>query len=162
MNKSYTIFLFLITFCINAQTFSKKQIKNTEWFTDNKDSIFYKRDTIKLIKYSQKSQQQFSKLQIQYDESEYDYLGHFEYVKLGFKKGKNLNFIQINWSQGISYAKGVLFWKYDKNNTIISIYEDKELKYRFKILNLREINLVSKKNKNEAIKSTELTLLHLY
>jgi len=162
MNILYIIFILLMGCSSYGQEFTRKQLKKTEWFADNKDSIFFKTDTIKLIKYVQKSQQQFSKHQIQYDVSEHEHLGHLEYVKLGYKKGGNFNFDQINWSRGISYVRGVLFWKYDENNMIISIYENKNLIYRFKILNLREINLVSKKNKNETIKSTELTLLHLY
>lgn len=161
MNILYLSFILLISFTSNAQSFSKKKIKNTEWFSDNIDSVFFKRDTIKLIKYTQKSQQQFNKFEFQYDESEYEYLGHLEYVKLGFKKGSNFNFNQINWSQGISYVRGVLFWKYDENNMIISIYENKNLKYSFKISSVREIDIVSKTLDQKIIKSTELTLIKL-
>lgn len=151
----------MISFGSYGQSFSKKQIKKTEWFSDNKDSVFFKRDTIKLIKYTQKSQQQFNKYDIQFDEREYDYLGHLEYVTLGFMKARNFSFTQKNWSLGIGYAEGLLFWSYDDKNCILSIYKRKNLIHRFKVLNWNEIDITSNKNKNEKIKSIELTLLRL-
>ena len=34
----------------NNQTITKKDVVNTEWFSHNKDSLFFQSDTIKLIK----------------------------------------------------------------------------------------------------------------
>lgn len=162
MSNFYIIFILLINISSYGQSFSKKFIKNTEWFSDNKDSLFFKKDTIRLVKYPPKLQKRYNKYDIQYNECEYKYLNHLEYIKLEFKKNGNLNLTQKNWHLGIGYPEGMFTWDFRKKEGIISIYKLKKLKDKFKILNTKEIEIDSKHLNNTPLKTTELTMIRIH
>ena len=90
----------LIVQTLNAQTISKKDFLNSEWFSQNADSAFFFSDTIRLIKYS--NIYDHSKDYKIYYESES--LNDTESVKFQFKRNRNLNFWVINYHRS-SIAK---------------------------------------------------------
>jgi hypothetical protein len=46
-----TLFTFLCCIDLSGQTFSKSDFSNTDWFTENIDSLFFKADTVRLIQH---------------------------------------------------------------------------------------------------------------
>lgn len=159
--RLYIIIFICISFNIKGQNFNKKDLINTEWFTDNKDSIFFKKDTIKLIKYSHKSKSKFSNIQTQYLESPNKYLGHSVYVNLGFKRHRDFSFLQNNWHLSISHIKGILSWNYDKKKNMILIYKYGSLDYKLKILTFREIEVETNEINPKRLNTLELTVVRV-
>ena len=158
MYRIYTIFCFTLSLFVNAQTLSKKELRNSEWFSDNKDSVFFKSDTIKLINYKNKSQKQIKDLNVESAVDEYKYFGHSIFVSLYFKKNMNLAFTEQYWHLAASYPNGLFTWNFDKKN-IIYIYKSNKLNYKLKIIGNREIEI--KLNNSELIKTMELTVVKI-
>ncbi|RZK02465.1 MAG: hypothetical protein EOO46_18545 [Flavobacterium sp.] len=159
MIKLHIIFL-CICFVTKGQEFKKSHLTNTEWFANNKDSAYFKNDTIKLIRYIHKSEQQFKNAQTEYDESEYKYLNHLVYVRLGFKSNTNFTFTEHNWSFATGRPDGKLIWDFDRKRRMIMIYENQAILQKFKVISFGEIELESDKT-NQILKSEELIIVKI-
>ena len=81
--------LLLLSGIICGQTFNKKYFINTDWFSNNKDSAFYKADTIRIIKYTNFGPLWSTGGKKEYAEYEAKYLNHGDFAEFGFKKNNN-------------------------------------------------------------------------
>lgn len=114
--------IFLVSWILSpslySQNFSKKYFIKTSWFSNNKDSAFYKEDTIRLIKYINPSPEWTKE---GYAEYEMKYLSHGDYIQIGFNKfnqliltGRRNNYIGIVYDRKSS-------WMFRKKNGQLTI-----------------------------------------
>ncbi|WP_339839607.1 hypothetical protein, partial [uncultured Flavobacterium sp.] len=153
--------LLILTFqsCfIFAQKFEKKYFVKTAWFVNNKDSIFYKSDTLKLIKHVNLGPEWSGK---EYSENEMEYFGHGDFVEIKFERHSNLHF---NWRVGNSHFIIPTLpwkWKYKKDDQTIEIRDDKDiLILKCQPIFEKQIEITSRYDKN-IMKTVELTVVRI-
>ncbi|WP_430401195.1 hypothetical protein [Flavobacterium sp.] len=153
------ILIFQSCFII-AQKFDKKYFVKTAWFVNNKDSIFYKSDTLKLIKHVNLSPKWSGNGKL-YSENEMEYFGHGDFVEIKFERQGELYF---NWRVKNSKFRFPILpwnWKYKKNEQTIEIHDDKDLLIlKFKPIFEKQIEITSRYDKNK-MKTVELTVVRI-
>lgn len=151
MRKGIIIIISLfIVQTINSQTISKKDFLNTEWFSENTDSIFFCSDTIRLIKYSN-IYDQGKGYKIYYESGP---LNDSESVKFQFKRHRNLNFWVINYHWSSIAKIGERKWEI-KNNELVT-YKNGLKEWIFRPVSKIQIEF---ENKNQKFKTTELIMI---
>lgn len=160
MTNGHLLFLGLLisTTILCGQTFNEKYFIKTDWFSNNKDSVFFRADTLKLIKYSNFGTILTPK---KYAESEIKYLNHGDYVTLSFKKYKKIDF-SWRYDNYIGLVSGGQWTRtFDKKTNELKIYNDKkELIASFKPISEKKIKIESIFLEQKNLLTTiELTLL---
>ena len=151
-NVLILILSLIVVHSISAQTIISKNFRNTEWFSNNTDSLFFKCDTIRLIKYSNIH---FSgKGYTTYYESES--LNDVHCVHFQFKKNGNMHF----WIQD-SYmsTKSIInerTWLINRKTRELKIFRNGVLEFAFKPISVREIKFT---DRNQNYLTTEFTML---
>ena len=135
-----------------AQILSKKDFVNTDWFTDNTDNLFYEKDTITFIKYS--NLQDSGKGYNIFYESEA--LGDNQSVQFQFNRNGNMHLWVIYYHIGTKSRLEERKWKIDKELNELIIIRNGEIEFRLKPITQREIEF---KVKNEIFKTTEITMI---
>ena len=163
MKRLIIVFIFglIFTHSTNGQLFSKKYFVSTEWFTDNKDSAFFKKDTLIFIQYSNLyAKERNLKL---YRESEIELLGHGEFVKFQFNKNGNMHFWRCYYHQGTKSGIGERTWKFDNSkNQLITYYKDKT-EFIFQPLFENDVQFIRDyQNYSDTMTTKQLTLLKIY
>ena len=121
MKKVLLLFICLfLAFQAIGQSLRKKDFVNTEWFSNNLDSLFYKTDTVKLLKYSN-----FAPTNRGFDgyaESEFKFLKHGYYIQLQFKKAGRMNFSDIKYEMAATSLDRT--WTFNKNENVLFIFRN--------------------------------------
>ncbi len=153
-----TIFTLLLTFNVKSQVFSKNDFANTEWFTNNYDSLFFKSDTVTLIKYSNLISNNLGFNE--YAESEQKLLNHGYYIHLQFCKNGIMNFWVISYEKSSKSKFGERTWSFNKKNNTLEIKRNKIIEFELRPLSKIEIELESQyaKEKN-SIKTMKIVLV---
>ena len=141
-----------------AQNYTKKNLNNTDWLSDNMNDSFFKSDTIRLFKRSIVAKKWQKK---EYDEFELDIFNHGYYVELGFRRANKMKFNlrELNY-RTIMYIEDWK-WIYNKKNNIFSIYNNhNEYLFSFIPISEKQVEVKSKFN-NQKITTTELTVLKI-
>ncbi len=162
MTKRYLLFLGILfsSTIVWGQTFNKKCFTNTDWFSNNKDSAFYKLDTLEFIKYSNFGPPWAAKEHAEY---EMKYLNHGDFVVLGFRRHGKLNF---SWryknSMGV-IPGGQWTWTFDSKTNQLKIYEDKKVVAGvFRPVSERQVKIESRFAEQKGLlTTTELTLVRI-
>jgi hypothetical protein len=156
MNLQQTIICLLIhsTTFLCGQTFDANYFKKTSWFSDNKDSAFYKSDTVRFIQYSNFGPAEFSKEHAEY---EMKYLGHGDFVKFSFLKQRKMQLSErLNNSIGI-VKSGMWSWTFE-NNTL-HMYNERKLICSFRPISEKIIKIESRFAKQEELLTTKEIVL---
>lgn len=146
--RLFNILILLLTSkLVFSQSISNKEFRKSEWFISNKDSAFFKSDTLKFIKYSNPIKG-FNNL---YEESEY--FDDTESIILKFTQKKYLNFYDKKFHlYSISFEK----WNLNKKDSILRISNKKEKDLVFKIIKFKKI--LFKKDQKE-FETTEMLVI---
>lgn len=160
--RQLILILFLVLPLIApAQTFNKKYFNKTVWFADNKDSAFYKQDTIRLIKYSNRDLEAKS---IEFKENPKAYLKHGEYITLAFRKKDNhLDFLERTekgLSQSVTYQEGGN-WKWNSNGQLLELYNRDSQISALKPLDERKVKIDERYYTQETLTTTEITFIRV-
>ena len=124
--RLFNILILLLTSkLVFSQSISNKEFRKSEWFISNKDSAFFKSDTLKFIKYSNPIKG-FNNL---YEESEY--FDDKESIILKFTQKKYLNFYDKKFHL---YSISLEKWNLNKKDSILRISNKKEKDLVFKII----------------------------
>lgn len=135
-----------------AQTLSKKDFVNTEWFTDNSDNSFYKADTVTLIKYS--NLQDSGKGYTMFYESQG--IGDNESVQIQFGRHGNMNLWVIYYHIGTKARFKERKWKIDKESNELIVIRNDELEFSLKPIAKQEIEF---KIGNEIYRTIEYKMI---
>jgi len=156
----------LLSTTLFGQTFSKKYFASTDWFSSNKDSCFYKKDTLKIIKHSVVAPNWASELQNrkEYAEFELKYLNTGDFVEFGFSNNRNMH---LSWrhSNYINTVPGGQWtWSFDEKTNILSFYDhEKKLVFSFQPISEKQIQIESRfAEHKELLKTIELTAIRIY
>ncbi|MES2284105.1 MAG: hypothetical protein V4547_00370 [Bacteroidota bacterium] len=150
---------------ICGQSFNKKYFSNTDWFSNNRDSIFFKADTLKFIKYSNLAPKlalrQSSRKE--YAESEMNYLSSGNYVEYGFERHKMLYFCEITNNYMCAVAGLETWkWKFEKKTNLLNFYYNDKLFSTFRFISEKQINIESKYAEQKDLLTTiELTAIRV-
>ena len=124
------LILLLTSKLVFSQSISNKEFRKSEWFISNKDSVFFKSDTLKFIKYSNPIKG-FNNL---YEES--DYFDDTESIILKFTQKKYLNFYDKKFHL---YSLSLEKWNLIKKDSILRISNKKGNDLVFKIIKIKKI-----------------------
>lgn len=159
MGKVILIILFLfLGLSINAQNFSKKDFIQTDWFTENIDSLFFKSDTIRLIKYSNYGPEWDKE---EFAEYEMKYFNHGHYINFEFKRFGNFQFWETynNYMIYVPIIIAPFKWKFDKKNQVLLVFKGNDVYLKLKPLSIRHIEIESRyAEQKDLLITTELTL----
>jgi hypothetical protein len=148
----------ILAFQVSSQTLSKKFFKNTEWFSNNIDSLFFKSDTIRLIKYSNLVSRN-NGYNI-YAESEQEYLKHGYSVYFQFHESKNMDLAIRTFHVSTKSKSGERTWEYSKKENALKIFRVGVLEYCFSVIGVKEISIISNHIQiTDQISTIELTLV---
>lgn len=146
--RLFNILILLLTSkLVFSQSISNKEFRKSEWFISNKDSAFFKSDTLKFIKYSNPIKG-FNNL---YEESEY--FDDAESIILKFTQKKYLNFYDKKFHL---YSISLEKWNLNKKDSILRISNKKEKDLVFKIIKFKKI--LFKKDQKE-FETTEMLVV---
>jgi len=146
--RLFNILILLLTSkLVFSQSISNKEFRKSEWFISNKDSAFFKSDTLKFIKYSNPIKG-FNNL---YEESEY--FDDTESIILKFTQKKYLNFYDKKFHL---YSISLEKWNLNKKDSILRISNKKEKDLVFKIIKFKKI--LFKKDQKE-FETTEMLVI---
>lgn len=109
---------FLTASISHAQDYSKSDFAETDWFTDNIDSLFFSSDTVRLIKYMN-SGPEWAK--DEYAEYEMEYLNHGDFLSFGFNKSGRFEYRETYKNYINSVLTDNCSWKYDKASSSIKV-----------------------------------------
>jgi hypothetical protein len=143
-----------------GQTFNEKYFTNTDWFSNNKDSGFYKLDTLKFIKYSNYGPEWAAK---EYAEYEMKFLNHGDFVVFGFKRHGKMNFSwRYNNYRGV-VPGGQWTWMFESKTNELIIYDDKKVVLgTFRPIYERPVKIESRfAEQKDLLSTTELTLIRI-
>ena len=152
--------LLLSSTILCGQTFNKKYFTKTDWFSNNKDSIFYTTDTLKFIKHCNLGPEWAPK---EYAEYEMKYLNHGDYIVLGFKRHKKINFSWCIDNYIGVVPGGQWTWTFDEKTNQLKIYNDKKTVIgSFRPISERQIKIESRfADQKDLLTTTELTLIRI-
>lgn len=113
-----------------SQSICNNELRKSKWFISNKDSTFFKSDTLKFIKYSNPIEG-FNDL---YEESAY--YDDTESIILNFTQKKYLNFYDKKFHM---YTLSLEKWNLNKKDSILRISRKKEKDLVFRIIKVKKI-----------------------
>jgi hypothetical protein len=155
MKKGIFIFFsLLIVQSIVSQTISKKDFLNSEWFSNNNDSLFFKSDTISLIKCSNLIES--GKGYNIYHETYL--LKNPESVIFEFKRYRKLNYWVTYYHQGSISKIGERTWKFDDKKNELTIYKKANTEWIFKIIGNNKIEF---KSEEDELETSELIMIKM-
>ncbi|MCK8521902.1 hypothetical protein M0D21_10010 [Aquimarina sp. D1M17] len=139
MKKRYLYILGLILIVFQScfsQSISRREFKKTRWFTSNKDSLFFKSDTIRFIKYSNKSKKEDNMEFCPETLSFYD----VESIQLWFTQNRYMNFLKQDFHiHTIKLNK----WILGKKDSTLTLESEKKINYFFKIIRIKNLEFES-------------------
>ncbi len=148
----------MLTSCINAsgQTFNDRFFLQTSWFSNDKDSSFFKSDTIRLIKYSNLGPTGYTQEKA---ENESKYLNHGDRVELTFYKKKKLGLTSTRQNYIGSFIPGWT-WIINSKTNLLAVSLSNVFHFTFRPVSQRQIKLSSRfALQPDSLTTTELTLV---
>lgn len=130
-----------------SQSISNREFRKTEWFTTNKDSLFFKSDTLKIIKYSNP----IKEIKELYEESEF--FDDSESIILKFGKNKHLNFYDKKFHM---HSLSLKKWDLNKKDSILRIGNEKETELILKIIAIKKLTFIKDR---EEFETTEMLIV---
>lgn len=131
--------LFFCAIADGQMKLSVKYFESSTWASNNKDSCFFKSDTIKIIRI-------VKNVSFQASESK-DVAGYFngnDFITLEFGRANKLNlFVTKVESWSITKRKGKYSWDFNNKNQILSLYFNGKLFATFKSISKREVMIAS-------------------
>lgn len=140
MKITLILHFILIGHSLFGQEFSRRDFKNTHWFTNNADSLFFAADTLILIKALDKGPKW---LNYEYQENVYDYLGHCLFVTLEFQRAGRFDYwVHFDCPVStVSWAGNT--WRFDRKEQSLYAFEKKDIFFILKPLKKEKIVLPS-------------------
>ena len=138
-----------------GQNFNKHFFDNTRWFSENRDSMFFKADTIKWIQNINPAPNWTTEKNA---EKDYGYLNSWEHVQFELKHNNIMILIKKYGSSATVYASETWQWNYNKKRKVVEIYFKEKLIASFKPISQREIKIESKFSGSKPLTTHELTL----
>lgn len=143
-------------YCCTAKGQVKYKVSHFEsavLVSGNKDSLFFKSDTINLLKIGNKSFQE--------SQETYDLSGYFksDYISLELRKDNSSMFFFINvdsWT--ISNKTGTYNWNFDEKNQTLTLFYKNKLFASFTPVLEREVEIKSNYAGRYALKTKEIIL----
>jgi hypothetical protein len=141
---------------------NKAYFTNTNWFSNNKDSAFFKADTIRLVKYSNLAPDFQTRGKKEYAEWETKYLGHGDFVQIGLNRHKELHFTEMH-SNSMSNVWGEpLTWLFDENTILLKLFDTKhKVISSFQPVSKKQMHIESRFSEQKDLLTTELTLVRV-
>ncbi len=143
--KVFLFFLLLLfSFNLASQNLSKSDLRKSIWLTDNKDSVFYRSETINIIS--------ILKSRISLNKKErisilYDYLNNWDKTELQFKSLGRARILDHDGDGYVTRFKDNWRWKFSKKEQEISIFFKHKIFHQFEIIADSTITLKVRKNK---------------
>ena len=170
-NKNWNTAQIIIAFCLlvnfasYSQSFDKKYFIKSDWFSNNKDSLFFKADTIRLLKYNNIVIGDYSQEE-EYDEFEMIYFDHGQYVQLEFDRYGKMKFNIVNDNIDVLQFLENPIWKFNNKTQELTIdHFDGLYLVKFKVLTENSVKINSKKYyqtlNDRMINTIELTLVRM-
>lgn len=155
MIRGITILLSLfVIHNISGQSISSRFFTNTDWFSDNTDSLFYMSDTIKLVKYSNLIEKGKGYKLFEENGS----LDKYQLVYFQFERFGKMHFwVQYYHMSSISKI-GERTWKFNKQKTELTIFRNGEVEFVFKQISTKEIEFESRQ---EVFKTIAITMVKM-
>lgn len=143
---------------LNGQTNQQIKFAKTDWILNNRDSAFYRSDTLKLI--SVPKTNHHSKSAASYTESHELYSKTSDYIELGFSKNRELLFSERkDNSGGFVYGSGTWRWSFDPEKQSLTFYYLDKLFSSFRVCCREETKIVSIFGKQSEAFSTMVLIL---
>ena len=167
MPKRYFLFfgLLLSSQIVWAQTFNKKYFTNTSWFSNNNDTNFYMRDTLKLIKYSNLAPKwaQWTPGRKYYAENASTHLNTGELVELRFESRGKMELLWRERSYKYIIPYGLWTWTFDEKNNVLSFhYSETKSVFSFRPISEKQIKIESSfAEHDDLLTTTELTVIRV-
>ena len=158
MKHLFIIALLLLSSLVKAQSFfNTKFFKKSKWATVDKDSAFFKADTLKLIKIIDDTYLTDGK-SMDVD----DYFKDSNYIIVEFSDAKELKLFSANRNyEYIKILKGQYHWQLNKQKKIMHLYLGEKLLISFVFLSgsKRDVEVQGKYMDKQKTKTIEITLL---
>lgn len=158
MKNIFIIVFLLLSSIAKAQScFSTKFFEKSKWASDNKDSAFFKADTIKLIKIIDDTYLTDGK-SMDVD----DYFKDNNYIIVEFSNAKELKLLSANRNyEYIEVLKGEYHWQLNKPKKTIYLYLGEKLLASFVFItgSKRKVEVQGKYMDKPKTKTIEITLL---
>lgn len=160
MNKLILIsFVVCFSLNLNAQKFRKSDFIKTDWFTDNKDSLFFKSDTIRLIQHTNYGPE-WDKAR--YAEYEMMYLNHGNYLNFSFKKNRLFEYWETYNNNINIFFQAWFTWELNKREQVITVLMDGKVYFKLRPVSKRQIKIKSRYAvQKELLETTELTVIRI-
>ena len=136
-----------------------QDFKSTKWASSNRDSAFYKADTIRLLKLTRDASE-LSK--IDYLEDLPDYYNGSDFIVIEFKKKSRLKLSTIlvdSWL--VQTKKGEYRWSYNKKEGVIRLFLNDQSIGKFKIGHQSKTHVKSRLSGQSAIITDEIALVRM-
>ena len=167
MAKRYFLFLGLLlsSTILCGQTFNKKYFTNTSWFSNNKESAFYKADTLKLIKYSTLAPKwaQEASNKKEYAESEVMLLNTGDFVEFHLESRQKMQLLwrERNYKYILPYGQWT--WVFDEKKKVLSFHDwDMRSVFSFRPISEKRIKIESRFSEHEdLLNTTELIVIRV-
>jgi hypothetical protein len=139
-----TLFILFIIASCNSSTktqLTEEFFSKSAWFASNKDSLFFKGDTVSLVQYLHTSgPNEF------FIEDEADYFDSSEIVRLVLWPNHDLRFSIYNPKHSsLSRVSEICTWKYNSLKSSLEFYRDGKMFYCFKPLSMKGIKVKAMK-----------------
>ena len=145
----FLAYLLLPTQLIFSQSISNREFRKTTWFTFNRDSLFYKSDTIRLIKYSNPIKENGNVFF--YQESEF--FNDTESVILRFMTKRYLNFSVKKFHMSSVY---LMKWKLNNKDSTLTLKNKIGIEYIFKVLLIKNLDF---ENNGQIFRTKEILMI---
>lgn len=153
MKKWLTLLLgLIIVHSINAQIITSRNFRNTEWFSDNTDSLFFNSDTVTLIKYS--NIYDYGSDYTIYFESES--LNDAHCVHFQFNRHGNMHFWIKDFHMATISKEKERTWLIERKTGELRIFRNGVLEFTLTPISSREIRFYER---NQEFFTTEFTML---
>lgn len=129
-----------------------KDFESTTWASSNRDSFFFKSDTVKLIKIGDKSSSASEK-------DAAGYFGNHDFVTMDFKQNHELHLFLTKvdpWS--IVTKEGKYLWSFDEKDRVLKLFYNNKLFATLVVVDQKEVELKSNYVDRSAKKTMEITL----
>jgi len=139
-----------------AQPFSKKYFELTKWASNNTDSLFFKSDTVRLVKIIDDTYLTDGK-SMDVDE----YFGDANYLMLEFAKQNKLVLTTTNRNaEYIRKLRGSYTWDFNTSKKILYLYLNKKLLASFILIShsQRRVNIRGKYMDKPKVETIEISL----
>ncbi len=141
----------------SGQTFNSNYFLKTSWFCNDKDSSFFKSDTVRFIKYKNTGPIGYTNEKA---ENESRYFNHGDRVELNFQKPKKLGLTSIRQNSIGSVTSGWI-WTINNKTNLLTISNTTFL-FIFRPVSQRQIKLTSRfALQPDSLVTTELILIRI-